>query len=361
MIRLIPRDNPASISPLFGIGGAFFATMLVGGTIFAVLGYNPASALFHLFITPISTPFGIVDLLIKSCPLVIMGLGLSFCFRANTWNIGAEGQYIIGALAAGWLALSAPPSFAPILLPAMVVMALVGGAAWAGIAAILKTRFSTNEILVTLMLNYIASLILDIQVRGALRDPASFGFPQTPIYPDAALIGKLSLPVSGSFGQLHYGIFLIIILPVLGWWVMRRTLIGFSIRVVGDAPTAARYAGFSRSKITIGVMLISGGLAGLAGMIEVSANIERLQPSISFGYGFTAIIVAFLARLNPLGVIIAGLVVALMELGGDVAQIHLGIPKVVTGIFKGILLFFLLAAATLQRYRIEVDHWGKKS
>ena len=229
---------------------------------------------------------------------------------------------------------------------------MLAGGLWGAIPALLKVRFRTNEILVSLMLTYVAALFLDWIVRGPWRDPMSFGFPLTKTYPDAGLIPALILPGIGRLGQLHWGVIFAFLIAIGGWFYLSRMLAGFQIKLMGDAPRAGRFAGFSQAKTTFAVLMISGALAGLAGMIEVSANIGQLQPHISFGYGFTAIIVAFLARLNPLAVIVAGLVVALAELGGDTAQISMGIPKVVTGIFKGILLFMLLAGETLTRYRL---------
>jgi simple sugar transport system permease protein len=352
MIRLVPRTETSPLYAVISPVAAILATVIAGALIFTFLGYNAGEALYHFFISPLSRIDRITDLVVKACPLIIIALGLVFCYRANIWNIGAEGQYIIGALAAGWLALSFPDTTSPLLLPAMMAIALMAGAAWAAIAALCKTIFNANEILVTLMLSYVAALVMDVLVRGPLRDPMAFGFPLTPMYPDAGLITRMPLPGIGYVGQLHYGVLIAFALAPLAWWLLHRTLPGFQVRVMGSSPRAGRFAGFSQKRTTIGVLLLSGGLAGLAGMVEVSANIGQLQPNVSFGYGFTAIIVAFLARLNPIGVIFAGLLVAMAELGGDNAQIALGIPKVVTGLFKGILLFFLLAGATLQHYRI---------
>lgn len=353
MIRLVPRTNPSPwltiLSPVISI----LATLVIGAVIFSLLGYNAGDALYQYFVSPLSRLDRISDLVVKACPLIIIGLGLVFCYRANIWNIGAEGQFILGALAAGALALQFPDTASPLLLPAMVLVAMIAGAIWAGIAAICKTYFNANEILVTLMLTYVAALFIDLMVRGPLRDPMAFGFPLTPMYPDAGLISRMPIPGLGYVGQLHYGVLAAFALAPAAWWLMNRTLPGYQVRVVGSAPRAGHFAGFSEARTTIGVLLFSGAMAGLAGMIEVSANIGQLQPEVSFGYGFTAIIVAFLARLNPLAVIAAGLLIAMAELGGDNAQIAMSIPKVVTGIFKGILLFLLLAGATLQHYRIE--------
>ena len=353
MIKLTPRTNPSPWLSLLSPVIAIAATLIMGALIFTVLGYNAGESLYQFFISPLSRLDRISDLVVKACPLIIIALGLVFCYRANIWNIGAEGQFILGALAAGAFALQFPDTTSPLLLPMMILVAMAAGAAWAAIAAICKTLFNANEILVTLMLSYVAALLIDVMVRGPLRDPMAFGFPLTPMYPDSGLISRMPIPGVGYLGQLHYGVLAAFFLAPIAWWLMHRTLPGFQVRVIGSAPRAGRFAGFSSVRTTIGVLLFSGAMAGLAGMIEVSANIGQLQPNVSFGYGFTAIIVAFLARLNPLGVIAAGLLIAMAELGGDNAQIALGIPKVVTGLFKGILLFFLLAGATLQHYKIE--------
>ena len=356
-LELIPRtDSPpwmAVLTPVIAV----FATVLMGALVFTILGYNAADTLYHFFIASFNRPDRIADLLVKACPLIIIALGLIFCYRANIWNIGAEGQFIIGALASGAFVLAIPETALdllpwPLVFGAMFIVSMIAGAAWAAIAGFLRAFLNVNEILVTLMLVYIARLLLDFMVRGPLRDPDSFGFPVSPHYPDAALIDKIPLPFYGTLGQLHYGFLIAILLAVLAWWALKRTTYGFIVDVVGSAPRAGQFAGFSEKTTFIAVLLLSGALAGLGGMIEVSANIGQLQPDVSFGYGFTAIIVAFLAQLNPLAVIPAGLVIAIAEVGGDNAQIAIGIPKSVTGLFQGVLLFFLLATATLQRYQI---------
>jgi simple sugar transport system permease protein len=358
MFSLTPRINPSPWLSLLSPLAAIAATLTIGAVIFSLLGYDAGKTLYQFFIAPVSRIDRISDIVVKACPLIIIGLGLVFCYRGNIWNIGAEGQFILGALAAGALALQFPNTDSPLLLPAMIIIAMLAGAAWAGIAAIGKVFFNTNEILVTLMLTYVAALLIDLMVRGPLRDPTAFGFPLSPTYPAAGLIPPMPIPGLGYIGQLHYGVLIALILAPAAWWLMRRSLLGYQVQVAGSAPRAARFAGFNQARISISVLLFSGGMSGLAGMIEVSANIGQLQPQVSFGYGFTAIIVVFLARLNPLMVVAAALLIAMMELGGDIAQITLAIPKVVTGLFKGILLFLLLACATLQRYRIKINLTG---
>ncbi|MGC6536020.1 MAG: ABC transporter permease [Candidatus Puniceispirillaceae bacterium] len=354
MIYLEPRSAVSTtiktITPLLAIG----ITVILGGIIFATLGYDALEALSVFFIQPLSRPDQIADLFVKACPLIIIGVGLVFCYRANIWNIGAEGQLVLGAIGAGWVALSFPDATSPLILVPMALAAMAFGAFWGFIPALLRVRFQTNEILVSLMLTYVATLLIDWLVRGPWRNPMSFGFPLTKLYPDAALIPVIDLPGIGRLGQLHMAVPFALLLAIIAWFILQRSLAGYQVRLMGLSPRAVRFAGFLPDRITLAVMMASGALAGLAGAIEVSANIGQLQPNISFGYGFTAIIVAFLARLNPMAVIIAGLVVALAELGGDSAQIALGIPKVVTGLFKGLLLFMLLAGETITHYRIRL-------
>ncbi len=348
--RTIQSNHWVLIGPLISI----ILTIIIGALIFKMLNYPVTESLYQVFISPFSRVDRIADILVKACPLIIIGIGLIFCFRANIWNIGAEGQFIIGTLCAGSFALLFPENNNHILLLSMFFVGFLGGALWASIPAILKIKLNVNEILVSLMLVYVAMLFIDFIVRGPLRDPMSFGFPLSKPYPDGAIISKINFPGIGYLGQLHYGIISILFLAPFSWFLINRTLPGFQIKVFGSAPKASSFAGFNKNKITLGVLIMSGGMAGLAGVIEVSANMGQLQPEVSFGYGFTAIIVAFLGRLNPYGVIIAGLVIATAKLGADNAQMILGIPKVVTGIFEGILLFFLLAGETIQNYKVSL-------
>ncbi len=339
---------------------AVLFTIVFGAIIFILLGYDPLNALYHFFLAPIVRLDQVADLFVKACPLIITATGLVFCYRANVWNIGAEGQIVMGAICAGGVALFLPGLPTLLMMPVMVVASILGGMALAFIPGFLKVRFNTNEILVSLMLTYVAALFLDWLVRGPWRDPQSFGFPLTKSYADEALVHLVDLPGVGTLGQLHWGVVAALLLSIVAHYAMSKTLFGFQVKVMGDAPRAGKFSGFSPTLTTLGVFCISGATAGLAGMIEVSANMGQLRPEVSFGYGFTAIIVAFLARLNPLGVILAGLVIALAELGGDSAQIALGMPKVVTGVFKGILLFMLLAGETFNRFHLQIS-WPRQA
>lgn len=361
MITLEPRPRPSRLlsilSPIIAI-----AAMLVFSAIFlAAMGKEPFEALYVYFFQPIDETIRILltpsdwqiyvynpsEVLVKAIPLALIGAGLAISFRANVWNIGAAGQYTLGAILSGWVALYGP-DLGAFTIVLYLAAGILGGVLWAAIPALLRTRFNANEILVSLMLTYVAALLLDWLVRGPWKDPLSFGFPQTAGF-EADLI--LSSLVPGT--RLHFGAIIAVVVALLLWVMMDRTLRGYQIRVVGAAPRAGAFAGFSANRTIWFVLLLSGGLAGLAGAIEVSATIQKLQPEISAEYGFAAIIVAFLGRLNPAGALIGALVLGITYIGGDNAQIFLKLPKNVTGIFQGMLLFFLLAGDTLIRYRVR--------
>ena len=300
------------------------------------------------FIEPISSVDGIAELCVKATPLILIGVGLSLGFKADVWNIGAEGQLIIGALSGGGLALAFYDQESIFLLPGMLVFGGLGGMFWAAIPAFLKTRYNTNEILTSLMLTYVGLLVLSYLIHGPWKDPDGQNFPESRLFHDSAL-----LPILIDETRLNLGWCVALLVVALGWVLVSRHLIGFQIKVVGMASMAASFAGFKEKRLVWLTLLISGGCAGLAGVIELSGAIGQIVPSISPGYGFTAIIVAFLGRLHPVGVLFAGLLMALTYLGGDSAQISLNMPNSVTGVFQGMLLFFLLASDVLIRYRFK--------
>ncbi len=332
------------LSPVVALG----LTLVTGVILFSIMGVSPAAALYAFFVEPVTSLWGIAELGVKATPLVLIGVALAIGFRANVWNIGAEGQLTLGAIFGGGVALAFHEFDALWVLPLMLVAALVGGALWAAIPALLRTRFNANEILVSLMLTYVGTLLLSYLVHGPWRDPDGFNFPESRVFHDAA-----TLPVILSGSRLHLGSLLALAVVAAAWVMMSRTLVGFKVRVVGSAPRAGRYAGFSQNAIIWLTLLAGGACAGLAGVIEVAGPIGQLQPSISPGYGFTAIIVAFVGRLHPLGVLLAGLLMALSYLGGENAQISLNLPLAVTGVFQGLLLFLLLACDVLIRYRVR--------
>lgn len=349
MIRFEPRAQASAKMVYLAPVLAVFLTLIAGALLFSGLGYEPLRAIYLFFISPISDTYGLTELLLKATPLTLCAVGLALGFRGNVWNIGAEGQLTMGAIAGGALAAIYYESTSAFLLPAMVIAGILGGMAWAAIPAFLKTRFHANEILTSLMLTYVATLFLGYVVNGPLKDPEGFNFPQSRLFGDAGL-----MPIMIEGTRLHIGALIALFVVVAGWVVISRTLIGFQVKVVGLTPLAAGYAGFNANKVIWLSLLLGGGLAGLAGLFEVAGPIGQLQPIISPGYGFTAIIVAFLGRLHPVGILLAALLVALSYLGGETVQMELGLPLAVTGVFQGMLLFFLLACDVLIQYRIRL-------
>ena len=343
----------AILSPLLAIA----LTLVTMAILFAILGKNPIAALNVYFVEPLTDPFTLQEIAVKATPLVMIAIGLSFCYLANVWNIGAEGQFLMGAVCGSWLAVVTNGTGAgPWVLPAMLVMGALGGALYAMIPAICKVKFGANEILTSLMLVYVADLIMDYLVRGPWRDPKGMNFPTTATFDPVA-----NVPVLIEGSRLHAGALLALIVVALAAVMLGRTIKGFEIRVVGAAPKAARFAGFSSDRLVLFTFAVSGGLAGLAGIIEVAGPVGVLQPGISPGYGFTAIIVAFLGRLNPVGILIAGLFLALTFIGGEGAQISMKIPLDLTKVFQGILLFYVLACDSLILYRIRLISTFRKA
>jgi general nucleoside transport system permease protein len=347
------RSNAiALVSPLIAIG----LTIVTMSILFAILGKNPILALGVYFIDPLTDSYSLQEIAVKATPLVMIGVGLALCYLANVWNIGAEGQFLIGAVAGSWLAVKTQGTDAGYwVLPAMLVLGAVAGALYALIPAICKVKFGASEILTSLMLVYVADLFLDYMVRGPWRDPAGFNFPTTAEFDPVATV-----PVLHEGGRLHLGAIIALLVVAAATVMLGRTIKGFEIRVVGAAPRAARFGGFNSSQLILLTFAISGALAGLAGIIEVAGPVGHLQPGISPGYGFTAIIVAFLGRLNPIGILIAGLFLALTFIGGEQAQIAMKIPLDVTKVFQGILLFYVLACDSLILYRFRLIFPSRK-
>ncbi|MDB5620184.1 ABC transporter permease [Tardiphaga sp.] len=336
----------ALVSPLIAIG----LTVVTMSVLFLLLGKNPIAALAVYFIAPLTDSYSLQEIAVKAAPLVMIAIGLSMCYLANVWNIGAEGQFLVGAVAGSWLAVKTQGTDAGIwVMPMMLLMGAAAGALYALIPAICKVRFGASEILTSLMLVYVAELFLDYLVRGPWRDPAGFNFPTTAEFDPVATV-----PLIMEGGRLHLGVVITLVVVAAAAVLLGRTIKGFEIRVVGAAPRAARFGGFKSNRLILLTFAISGALAGLAGIIEVAGPIGHLQPGISPGYGFTAIIVAFLGRLNPVGILIAGLFLALTFIGGEQAQIAMKIPLDMTKVFQGILLFYVLACDSLILYRIRL-------
>ena len=348
MLKVEPRGYESKFwryaSPVL----ALVLTAVVSGLIFAGMGRPALLTVYTFLVAPLLQQDGFQALVVKAAPLIMMGVGLSLAYRANVWNIGTDGQFTIGAICGGGVALAFPDGPFWALFPAVVVAGMLGGMANGGLVAWLRIRFNANEILTSLMLAYITQYFLIYLVVGPWRDPQGFGFPQTALFSDNALAPRLIEDTN-----VHLGVLLAPLFALALWFMLEKSLLGFQFRVLGQATRAARFAGFSENRLVWIAMLISGGLAGLAGVLEVTGTLGQLTTTLSPGYGFTAIIVAFLGRLNPLGAIPAGLLLALTYLGGDAAQINLGLPNAVTGIFQGILLFFLLGCDFLLLHRIR--------
>lgn len=349
MLRLEIRPQPSKAMSLASPLIALAVTVALGIALFMLLGKDPARGLQMFFWEPIRSAYGWSELAIKATPLVLIALGLAVCFRSNVWNIGAEGQFIVGALAAGWVAMQADANTGRGIVVVILAAGVAGGMAWAALTALLRTRFNANEILVSLMLVYVANLLLGYLVYGPWKDPAGYNFPQTITFLAVTKIPKL---VDGS--RVNIGVLIALGSVLATWLLLFRTYAGFALQVGGLAPAAARYAGFSSNRALWTALLLSGGLAGLAGALEAAGPLGQLTPYVPAGYGFAAIIVAFVGRLHPVGIVFAGILMSMFYIGGELAQSRLGLPKAITGVFQGLLLFALLACDTLIHYRLRV-------
>jgi simple sugar transport system permease protein len=348
MFKLERRATPSSIMSVASPILAAAAMLITGFLLFKALGKDPVEAFYLFFIKPLSTTYGIGELFLKTTPLLLCGLGLALGFRANVWNIGAEGQLTMGAIAGGIVGLWFGDSESVFAMPLMLLAGILGGMAWAAIPAFLRTRFNTNEILVTLMLVYIAQLLLSWLVHGPFRDPQGQNYPQSQAFGDAE---TMSVLFDGT--RVTWGIVYALLLAVLAWVFSQKTFAGFRMQVAGLAPAAAAYAGFSDKRNIWIALLLCGATAGLAGICEVAGPIGRLQQQISPGYGFAAIIVAWIGRLHPIGVVFGAMLMSLLYLGGESAQMGMSLPSAITGLFQGLLLFYLLAADLFITFRLR--------
>jgi simple sugar transport system permease protein len=349
LLKLEPRADPsramAYLSPLI----ALVATVVIGIVLFVALGRDATKCLEMFFFEPIKNARALGELSIKATPLLLIALGLSVCFRSNVWNIGAEGQFILGTVFATGVAIRATPSSSGFLVVTTVLLAgTVGGMLWAGISAALRDRFNANEILVSLMLVYVAEQVLSYLVYGAWKDPAGYNFPQTITFLDVARVPRLA---HGT--RANVGLPLALGMAGIFWAFLYRTHAGYKLLVGGMAPSAARYAGFSSRRTLWTAFLVSGGMSGLAGALEVAGPVGQLTTHVPLGYGFAAIIVAFVGRLDPIGVTFASVLMSMFYIGGELSQARLGLPKALTGVFQGLLLFALLTSDTLINYRLR--------
>ena len=332
------------LSPLIAVG----LTVVSGFVIFLIYGVDPLGALYVYFVEKLTAWWSIQDLIVKMTPLIMIAVGLALCYLGNVWNIGAEGQLALGAIAGSIVPVFFPDFHGVLAITLMLLLGIFGGMVWGAIPALLKIRFGTNEILTSLMLVYIAGFLLDWLARGPWRDPHGHNFPNSRPFSD----GQVLPVIAGQ--HVTVSVVFALVIAVAAWFVLRHTLAGFRINVLGQAPRAGAFAGFSRSRGILLAFLVSGGLAGLAGICEVMGPLGQLRINVSPGYGFTAIIVAFLGRLNPLSIVLAAFVLALSYLGGEGVQITYGVSDQVSRVFQGLLLFFVLACDTLILYRIRL-------
>lgn len=353
MIRLEKRPQPSRNWSLATPLVAVVATMFFGGLLFAALGKNPVEAIRTIFWDPLFGEFAFYyrpQLLVKGAPLVLIAIGLSLGFRAGIWNIGAEGQYIMGAITGAGVGLALYPLDAWYVFPLMVMAGALGGWAWAMIPALLKVKFGTNEILVSLMLVYVAEQLLASMSLGLMRNPEGHGFPGSR---NLAEYASATSWINQNAG-MHWGVVAALIAVIFAYVLLNRHMLGFHIRLTGEAPRAARFAGVKPARLILFCLGTSGALAGLAGLFEVSGPSGQVSIDFNVGYGFTAIIVAFLGRLHPVGILLAGALMALTYIGGEIAQGNLGLPAAAIQVFQGMLLFFLLAFDLLTNFRVRV-------
>ncbi|MGE4611427.1 MAG: ABC transporter permease [Paracoccaceae bacterium] len=358
MLRLEPRQQASStmrwLTPILAVA----ITMVMGGFLFAVMGQDPFQAIQIIFLDPFFHetfgPYSRSQLLIKAGPLILIATGLSIGFRAGVWNIGAEGQFVMGAIAGGAVGLALYPADGIWVLPLMTIAGALGGMAWAMIPALLKIKFNANEILVSLMLVYVAYNFLAAMVTGPLKSPDGFGFPESRSF---TAVDSTHLPMVYEPLGMHAGVLVALAVVIAAYVMMERHLLGFQIRLTGESPRAAKFAGVNPALIVAVTLGISGALAGMAGLFEVTGPAGKLTTNFPVGYGFTAIIVAFLGRLNPIGIVLAGLLMALTYIGGELAQLSLGIPAAAINVFQGMMLFFLLAVDVFVNYRLV---WKKE-
>ncbi len=349
-IRFEKRPEPSKFMQAATPIAAVILTMVIGALLFDALGYDGQRTIKEFFFTPILASYKWQDVATKAAPLIIIALGLSLGNQAKVWNIGAEGQYIVGALAGAWVAYLTPHVESHWILVLMLLAGIVGGALWAFIPAILKTRFKVNEVLSSLMLVYVALQLLSYLIDGPWKDPQGHNFPQTAAFTDAQILPRA---IAGTY--IPPGLIFAAVLTLVFWVVMKRSIYGFDVRVSGAAPHAARYGGFNAARTVWSTLLISGGMAGLAGILEATSQLGQINLGFPSGYGFTAIIVSFLGRLHPIGIFIAGFVLAITSVGGQVAQTVVHVPSAAGGIFQALMLFLILAGDVLVRYRLRIQ------
>ncbi|MCM2680212.1 ABC transporter permease [Echinimonas agarilytica] len=332
---------------------AVVLTLLAGAALFQLLGHPPGESLYNYFINPVSDMYGLTELLVKVTPLLLCAIGLTLCFKGQVWNIGAEGQFLFAALMAGMVTLELADVEGFWVIPVILLSGALAGMAWAGVTAVLKTKFGANEILTTIMLNYVALNLLLWGVHGPLKDPDGYNFPESALFSEHTL-----LPLLSEDYRVTAAIFIALFMLAVVWFLLSKTLFGFQIRVLGESASAAKFAGFNQHRLIWLLLLFSGAMAGIAAVSEINGPVGQLIPTLNLGYGYAAIIVVFMGRMHPLGILLASILLGLTYVGGEMVQIEQGMPKSIIGLFQGMLLFFLLACDLFIHYRVVFDRWS---
>ncbi|MDR3337716.1 MAG: ABC transporter permease [Treponema sp.] len=353
MIRIEKRPE-AALSKFSNVKRtlvASFAALVAAAIVMVFMGYNPLDIYGKIIEGSLGTAYRFRETVNKAIPLAMLSLGVAVAFKMKFWNIGGEGQFYMGAFGASLAAFAFPNLASPLLLPLMMATAVVFAGIWILIPALLKARFSTSETLVTLMLNYIASHWISYLQYGPWKDPAAIGFPKIAAFSKNAILPKV-------FG-IHIGWIIVLAFTLLLYILFKKTKLGFEVEVAGESEATARYAGMNMLKITIMTSIISGGLCGIAGMMQASAIERSLSDQLSGGLGFTAVITTWLARLSPPGILITSFLFSMLILGGMFLQSSLQIPAAISGILQGIILFFAVGSEFFTRYKFVIDWKGE--
>lgn len=351
-VTLFPRERSTPALNLAILIGSLIAGLLAISIVFALNRVNPARAIFMIFKGSFGSWYGIKETVTKSIPLILIGSGLALAYKARFWNIGAESQLLAGAVAATWVGLNWGPGLpAIVIVPLMLLAAFLGGAIWGMVPAVLKTRFGINEVISTLMLNYIMFELVKFLVVGPWKGETKGGYPYTDDLPDAAILDQFTRSRISPVLLI-----LAVVVALLLGWIVYRSRFGYEVRVIGENPNAARYSGINFFRTSLILMAISGGVAGLAGAGQLMSIHHYLSypESLSAGYGFTAIIVAWLARLHPSYTILSALFFAGIVVGGDAIQISLGMPAATVDVFNGMILVFLIMGDFFISHRVHI-------
>lgn len=350
-IDVLPRERAGRAFTWLVLLGSLLAGLVAVGIIFALNGVNPVFAIYEIFRSSFGSWFGIKETIAKAIPLILIGSGLAVAYRAKFWNIGAESQLLLGAVFATWVGLNLGPSLPRVvIIPLMFLAAFVGGGLWGMIPAVFKIKFGINEVISTLMLNYVAAELVKYLVVGPWKGATKYGYPYTDDLPAQAILKLFAYSLSPFLIVLA-----ILVALYLGYLVF-RTRFGYEVRVIGENSDAARYAGINFFRTSVVMMAISGGVAGMAGAGELASIHHHLSypETISAGYGFTAIIVAWLGRLNPALTIVSGLFLAGIIVGGDAIQMSMGLPAATVNVFNGLILIFLIMGDFFLGNRVKI-------